>query len=164
MALLAGFGSAGEEERGAPIWGQRVPLSPGSGPPLSSSLIPFVWFPLLLFFPGQLFFARKEPALGCSLGGCGGLPYHDALSSRIPEDRCPKSPLCHPVVRQLPNLRLCSSDSGRPSPLSIIGGKDSGFEIRDVSSNMAGRCFPPEGLGFLSRTAWPMLRLAGLGT
>ena len=121
-----------EKRKGVLPSGDRGFLSPGSGPPLSSSLIPFVWFPLLLFFPGQLFFARKEPALGCSLGGCGGLPYHDALSSRIPEDRCPKSPLCHPVVRQLPNLRLWSSDSGRPSPLSIIGGKDSGFEIREM--------------------------------
>lgn len=70
---VGSLGRAGEVVGGVPSWGQRVPLSSGSGPPwcplLQSPLSAFLSF--YSFCPRHLFFfARKGPwirslGLGC---------------------------------------------------------------------------------------------------
>lgn len=60
---------------------------------VSSSSIPCVWFPLLLFFlPRASFLCKEGTALSCPLGGCRRLPGHHGLSSPIPEARWPRIP------------------------------------------------------------------------
>lgn len=62
----------------------------------------------------------------------GRLPWHDGLSSPIPEARWPRNPLCYPVACQPPNFCLCSSDPGGPLTVSTIGEENSGFEVREM--------------------------------
>lgn len=62
---VGSLGRAGEVEGGVPSWGQRVPLSSGSGPPwcplLQSPLSDFLSF---LFFLPKASFLCKEGTLG----------------------------------------------------------------------------------------------------